>query len=127
VAHKLGLKTIAEGVETEAQHQLLLSFGCDFAQGYLYSKPVPVKEFEKLIALAEHREFLSRRYASGHFLLSGRKEPRSGGVILATGTRPEIEHIVKEDPFYREKIAEYEIVEFLSTKSAESLLGFVAI
>ena len=48
-------------------------------------------------------------------------------MILATGTRAEIEHIVKEDPFYREKIAEYEIVEFLPTMSAESLSGFVAI
>jgi EAL domain-containing protein (putative c-di-GMP-specific phosphodiesterase class I) len=49
MAHKLGIKTIAEGVETEAQRDLLLSFGCDFAQGYLYSKPIPATDFEKLL------------------------------------------------------------------------------
>jgi len=49
MAHKLGLKVIAEGVETEAQKQLLINADCDFAQGYLYSKPVPAKEFEALL------------------------------------------------------------------------------
>jgi len=37
----LGLKTTAEGVETEAQRDLLLSMGCDSVQGYLYAKPLP--------------------------------------------------------------------------------------
>ncbi len=50
MAHKLGIRTIAEGVETEAQRDLLASFGCDYVQGYLYSKPIPACEFEKLLA-----------------------------------------------------------------------------
>jgi diguanylate cyclase (GGDEF)-like protein/PAS domain S-box-containing protein len=49
MAHKLGLKVIAEGVETEAQSDLLKTIGCDFAQGYLFSRPVPPEEFEKLL------------------------------------------------------------------------------
>jgi diguanylate cyclase (GGDEF)-like protein/PAS domain S-box-containing protein len=49
MAHKLGLKVIAEGVETTAQHDMLFAAGCDFAQGYLYSKPVPPEEFEKFM------------------------------------------------------------------------------
>ena len=49
MAHKLGMEVIAEGVETEAQRDLLLASGCDFAQGYLFSKPVPPEEFEKLL------------------------------------------------------------------------------
>jgi diguanylate cyclase (GGDEF)-like protein/PAS domain S-box-containing protein len=49
MAHKLGMKVIAEGVETEGQRDLLLAAGCDYAQGYLYSKPVPAAEFEKLL------------------------------------------------------------------------------
>jgi len=48
MAHKLGLKVIAEGVETENQRTLLLAAGCDYAQGYLFSKPVPPQELEKL-------------------------------------------------------------------------------
>ncbi len=50
MAHKLKIRTIAEGVETIEQRDLLHSFGCDFAQGYLYSRPVPASEFEKLLA-----------------------------------------------------------------------------
>ena len=49
MAHKLDIKTIAEGVETQIQQDLLIELGCDYAQGYFYSPPVPVEEFEKLI------------------------------------------------------------------------------
>lgn len=49
MAHKLGIRAIAEGVETIEQRDLLASFGCDYAQGYLYSRPVPTSEFEKLL------------------------------------------------------------------------------
>jgi EAL domain-containing protein (putative c-di-GMP-specific phosphodiesterase class I) len=45
MAHKLGLKTIAEGVETAAQRDLLELVGCDMVQGYLYARPMPVDEF----------------------------------------------------------------------------------
>ena len=49
MAHKLGMKSIAEGVETAAQRDQLAAYGCDYAQGYLYSRPVPAAEFEKLL------------------------------------------------------------------------------
>ncbi|WP_292931532.1 EAL domain-containing protein [Noviherbaspirillum sp.] len=49
MAHKLGIKAIAEGVETEAQRDVLIAFGCDYIQGYLYSPPVPLEEFEALL------------------------------------------------------------------------------
>lgn len=49
MAHKLDIKTIAEGVETKAQQDLLTHFGCDYVQGFLYSKPIKEKAFEKLL------------------------------------------------------------------------------
>ncbi len=45
MAHELNIKVIAEGVETEEQRQLLAGVGCDYAQGYLFSRPVPAGEF----------------------------------------------------------------------------------
>lgn len=45
LGHTLGLSVTAEGVESEAIKDLLKSYGCDTAQGYLYSKPLPAKDF----------------------------------------------------------------------------------
>ena len=50
MAHKLGLKVIAEGIETKQQSDLLTAAGCDYGQGYLFSKPIPAKEFETLLS-----------------------------------------------------------------------------
>jgi EAL domain-containing protein (putative c-di-GMP-specific phosphodiesterase class I) len=50
MAHKLGLKVIAEGVETEQQRDLLRQSGCDYAQGFFFSRPLPGEELEKLLA-----------------------------------------------------------------------------
>jgi diguanylate cyclase (GGDEF)-like protein/PAS domain S-box-containing protein len=54
MAQGLNLNVIAEGVETEDQRQILLSNGCTHFQGYLFSKPVPIGEFETLIQRNEH-------------------------------------------------------------------------
>ncbi len=53
MSHKLGMKVIAEGVETQAQCDLLRNAGCDFAQGYLYSKPVTAAQFEHLLSATQ--------------------------------------------------------------------------
>jgi diguanylate cyclase (GGDEF)-like protein/PAS domain S-box-containing protein len=49
MAHKLGVKVIAEGVETEQQLDLLKKIGCDYGQGYLFSRPLPPDKFEELL------------------------------------------------------------------------------
>lgn len=50
LGHGLGLKVVAEGVETEQQRRILLAQGCDLAQGYLFSRPLPADEFTRWLA-----------------------------------------------------------------------------
>ena len=49
MAHKLNIKVIAEGIETEFQRKLLSEMQCDYGQGYLFSRPVPAEKFEALL------------------------------------------------------------------------------
>jgi EAL domain-containing protein (putative c-di-GMP-specific phosphodiesterase class I) len=49
MAHELGLKVVAEGVEDAAALAYLRSVNCDLVQGYLISRPVPAAEFAKLL------------------------------------------------------------------------------
>lgn len=49
LAHHLEMKVVAEGVETKEQAEFLKNYGCDFLQGYYFSKPVPQEEFEKML------------------------------------------------------------------------------
>jgi EAL domain-containing protein (putative c-di-GMP-specific phosphodiesterase class I) len=50
MAHKLGLKVIAEGIETEEQLQFLSEAGCDYGQGYFFSRPLPQEQFEQMLS-----------------------------------------------------------------------------
>lgn len=69
-----------------------------------------------------HMAFLKKYYAAGRFLVSGRKVPRDGGVILAVGdSRAEIEAIVKEDPFVSRGLADFRLIEFRESQKAESI------
>lgn len=73
----------------------------------------------------EHFDFLNKYYEKGLFVVSGRKEPRTGGIIIVKNeNRSLVETVIKEDPFYREKVADYEITEFIPgtvAKGFESL------
>ena len=78
----------------------------------------PVEEIDRV--LPEHRAFLDRHYASGEFVVSGPMEPRTGGVILTADlSRTRIEEILATDPFVRESISAYDIIEFRATKQAD--------
>ncbi|MCU1300498.1 MAG: hypothetical protein JWQ87_782 [Candidatus Sulfotelmatobacter sp.] len=64
LAHGLRLKVVAEGVETQAQADLLTDIGCELAQGYLYSKPVPAETIEQLLSNAANASANTRAKAA---------------------------------------------------------------
>ncbi len=69
-----------------------------------------------------HMAFLKKHYASGRFLVSGRKIPRDGGVILALAkNRDEIEAIMREDPFCKNGLADFRVIEFRASQRAADI------
>ncbi|MEL6333824.1 MAG: EAL domain-containing protein, partial [Cyanobacteria bacterium J06626_26] len=59
LAHNLGMDVVAEGIETPAQREMLLSIGCEYGQGYFWSKPVGASEIARLFFIDEwHQEIL---------------------------------------------------------------------
>ena len=69
-----------------------------------------------------HVKFLKRHYAAGNFLVSGRKIPRDGGIIIAVGeSREAIEAIVREDPFVTRGLADFRIIEFRASQRADNI------
>jgi uncharacterized protein YciI len=69
-----------------------------------------------------HMRFLHKYYASGHFVVSGRKIPRDGGIILAVGKdRREIETIIREDPFHAHGLADFRVIEFRASQRADDI------
>jgi uncharacterized protein YciI len=78
-------------------------------------------------SMRPHMAYLKKHYAAGTFLMSGRKVPREGGIILALGqSREQVESIVKEDPFVARGLAEFRIIEFRVSQRAESLDALLA-
>src|SRR5712671_1849049 len=72
--------------------------------------------------MAAHVAFLKKYYASGNFLVSGRKIPRDGGIILAVGkSRQQIQAIIQEDPFCKGGLADVRIIEFRASQRADDI------
>lgn len=75
----------------------------------------PLEEVDRL--LQAHRDFLDVHYKAGNLITSGPRTPRVGGVImLKAENRAAVDSILSQDPFYINKIADYQIVEFTPTK-----------
>jgi len=84
----------------------------------------PLSEVEKY--LSGHNAYLDKYYAAGKFICSGRKNPRSGGIILCNAQDlNEANNIICEDPFYKEQIANYEITEFCPSKYTDGFKTFI--
>ena len=72
--------------------------------------------------MTAHVRFLKKHYAAGHFLVSGRKIPRDGGIILAmAGSLDEVEAIIHEDPFYSRGLADFCIIQFRASQRADDM------
>ena len=77
--------------------------------------------------MAAHVAFLQKYYASGHFVVSGRKIPRDGGIIIAVGgSRRKIEQIVAEDPFHALGLADFRIIQFRASQRAPDVQRRIA-
>ena len=73
-------------------------------------------------AMAAHVRFLKKYYAAGNFLVSGRKMPRDGGIIVAVGdSREQMETIMREDPFCARGLADVRIIEFRASQRADDI------
>jgi len=72
--------------------------------------------------MKSHMAWLNTHYAAGTFLVSGRKIPRDGGIVLAVGpSRDHIEAIMREDPFCKHGLADARVIEFRASQKAKSI------
>lgn len=69
--------------------------------------------------MSAHVAFLKKYYDAGKFLVSGRKIPRDGGIIIAVAKeREEVEAIIREDPFHANGLADFRIIQFRASQRA---------
>jgi len=81
---------------------------------------VPLEKVDQF--LNQHNEYLDKQYELENFLASGRKVPRTGGIILSKiHNKSEVEKIIEKDPFKINDLADYELIEFIPGKAAEEM------
>jgi uncharacterized protein YciI len=77
--------------------------------------------------MPEHVAWLKKQYAAGHFLVSGRKVPRDGGIIIAVGEgREPIERLMQDDPFITHSLARFRVIEFRASQRAKNVDALIA-
>ncbi|MGD9010131.1 MAG: YciI family protein [Desulfobacteraceae bacterium] len=80
----------------------------------------PMEEIEP--HMDAHMAFVKKQFADGHFLFSGRKVPRTGGIIVSNiRTREQLDDIIKQDPFDRHQLADFDVIEFSVTTTCGEL------
>ncbi|GAO40428.1 hypothetical protein SCH01S_48_00870 [Sphingomonas changbaiensis NBRC 104936] len=75
--------------------------------------------------LDQHLAWLGRQYAEGRVLASGRRNPRTGGVIVCRGDRAAVDAIVATDPFIASGVATAEVIPFIASMAAPDLAGLL--
>lgn len=85
---------------------------------------VPLEQLDA--HMTDHVKFLRKYYKQNVFVASGRKVPRTGGIILALAkSKDDVEKIIAEDPFYIHKLAEFTITEFLTSQYHPDLKNLI--
>lgn len=70
--------------------------------------------------IESHIEYLNQQYEKGNIQASGKKVPRTGGIILSKmSDKNEIVKIIEEDPFIKYQVADYELIEFIPSKTCK--------
>lgn len=87
-----------------------------------YVKPIEVVD----TYLSQHRAFLEEGYKKDFFVVSGPRNPRIGGILISQlKNRDQLEKILREDPFYINEIATFEIIEFDPVKYHKNFSHFI--
>lgn len=87
-----------------------------------YKKPIEIVEKY----LAEHRSFLETGYKNNYFVVSGPKNPRTGGIIISNlADEQQLKSILKQDPFSIHEVADYEFIEFTPVKYHVNFAPFI--
>ncbi len=81
-----------------------------------YTRPMEAVELH----VATHMDWVREGYERGMFLASGRKVPRTGGIILATGTREDIDSFLAKDPFVIHDVGTYTVTEIALTRTVDT-------
>ena len=86
---------------------------------------VPLEKLDE--HMSAHVKYLHKYYKLNMFVASGRKVPRTGGIILCLAkSKEQVDEIIREDPFYSKKLAEFSVTEFLTSQhhpELKKLLG----
>ena len=89
-----------------------------------YKKPLEVVDAH----LEEHVRFLEEGYLNNYFIVSGRKNPRTGGVLFSQlNDHKKLDAFIKLDPFYINDIADYKIIEFIPGKFHSDFSKFMGV
>lgn len=81
---------------------------------------VGLKEVDEYLDM--HIDFLKKQYVEGNFIASGRKEPRTGGIIFSSlKSKEKLQAIIEDDPFKLNDLAVYDIIEFIPNMTSLEL------
>ncbi len=70
----------------------------------------------------QHKAFLTQAYDDGVFLVSGPKQPREGGIIIANLSLEQARELIQEDPFFQNGVADYQLTAFTPTRQNAAAL-----